>query len=239
MSARALSAGHEPGRRRDRRLLVAGIAAVAVAVGVGAGILVRQLRAGGQTSGAGPVTAHVVSMRHGLYGEASWAAGSRSAPPITTLTDQHGRSFSLASLHGHTVAIVFFDSHCRQECPLEGRALAYDEAQMPASQRPELVVVSVNPADTRRSVDTAIREWGLAKVAPWYWLMGSRSQLAPVWSAYHIQVAPAAGGDIAHTEALYLVDRRGYMRSAYLWPFAGRFVIHDMRTLALRGPHGV
>ncbi len=39
-------------------------------------------------------------------------------------------------------------------------------------------------------------------------------------------------GDIAHTEALYLIDRHGYERSGYLYPFVPRFVAHDLRTLA-------
>ena len=67
------------------------------------------------------------SAPHGLYGQATWAAGAHAAPPITTLRDQSGQRFSLGSLHGHTVALVFFDSHCHQECPLEGRELAAAE----------------------------------------------------------------------------------------------------------------
>jgi hypothetical protein len=44
-------------------------------------------------------------------------------------------------------------------------------------------------------------------------------------------------GDIAHTEAVILVDRRGFERSVYLYPFAPRFVAHDMRVLAGRSAH--
>jgi cytochrome oxidase Cu insertion factor (SCO1/SenC/PrrC family) len=95
-----------------------------------------------------------------------------------------------------------------------------------------LVAVSVNPQDTPASVRRAIRSWGLSGVAPWYWLMGSHHRLARVWQAYHIYVGPKVNGDIAHTEAVYLIDRRGYERSAYLYPFAGKFVTHDMRRLA-------
>ena len=62
--------------------------------------------------------------------------------------------------------------------------------------------------------------------------MGSHWMLRPVWRAYHIYVGPKVNGDIAHTEAVYLIDRRGYERSAYLYPFAPRFVTHDLRRLA-------
>ncbi len=168
----------------------------------------------------------------GLRGEATWAAGSRPAPPISTLRDQSGRRFSLSSLRGRTVALVFFDSNCTQACPLAGRALAAAERSLPAAQRPVLVAVSINPLDTPASTRRAVGEWGLAQIGAWHWLRGSHAQLAPVWKAYHIFVAPPVGGDISHTEALYLIDRAGNERSAYLYPYAPRFVTFDLRTLA-------
>ena len=147
-----------------------------------------------------------------LRGQATWPAGVRPAPAITMLRDQTGRSFSLDSLRGRTVAMTFFDSHCNQACPLEGRAIAAAERALPASRRPVLVVVSVNPRDTPASVRAAARQWGLAQAGSWHWLSGRTALLARAWRAYHIFVKPTEG-DIAHTEALYLLDRRGYERS--------------------------
>lgn len=216
---------------RVGRGLVAGIVLAAVALGTGVGALLHFVLGG---SSAGTLTPTVVNMRHGLYGDATWPVGAVAAPPITTLRDQTGGRFALSSLRGHTVAIVFFDSYCHQECPLEGRQLAGAERSIPAADRPDLVVVSVNPRDTRASVARAIREWGLAGLAPWHWLMGTHGQLAKVWAAYNIQVFPPVNGDINHTEALYLLDRRGYERAGYLWPFAARFATYDMRALATR-----
>jgi len=214
---------------RSGRARIAAALSVAVLVGVGAGIGVRELTASGASA------PKVVSTRFGLYGEAVWAAGSRAAPAIERLRDQTGRPFSLASLRGRTVAIAFFDSFCHQECPLEGRALALAERSLPAAQRPVLVAVSVDTLDTPASAAAAARAWGLTAVAPWHWLLGTRRQLAPIWAAYHIYVAARpVNGDIAHTEALYLIDRRGYERAAYLWPFASRFVTMDLRTLGAR-----
>jgi cytochrome oxidase Cu insertion factor (SCO1/SenC/PrrC family) len=203
-----------------------GLGVIVLAVGVGLGV--HRLTANSAATSA----SRIVSERHGMFGPASWAPGVRPAPPIGGLSDQHGQPLSLATLHGRTVAMVFFDSHCHAECPLEGRALASAERALPRSERPVLVAVSVNPLDTRSSVAAAVRAWGLAGLAPWYWMMGSHRQLRPVWRAYHIYVGPKVNGDIAHTEAVYLIDRRGYERSAYLYPFAPRFVTHDLRRLA-------
>jgi cytochrome oxidase Cu insertion factor (SCO1/SenC/PrrC family) len=213
----------------------AAVLAVAIAAGVAAGAGAHVLLAGGppSTSGA-PAASVAIPVRHGpLRGQATWAPGTRPAPAITTLRDQSGSRFDLSSVRGRTVAIEFFDSHCRSECPLAGRALAASERALPAAQRPVLVVVSVNPQDTRASVRAAVRSWGLASLAPWHWLMGTHAQLAPVWASYHIFVEPTRG-DITHTEALYLLDRQGDERSGYLFPYLPASVSHDMRVLAGR-----
>jgi cytochrome oxidase Cu insertion factor (SCO1/SenC/PrrC family) len=210
---------------RPRR--IAGAVLIAGILGLGVGFGVHRLTAG---SAAKPA---IVSTRFGMHGDAAWAAGARPAPAIDTLRDQTGRVFSLASLRGHPVALVFFDSHCHQECPLEGRELAAAERTLPAAKRPVLVAVSVNPADTAASARRAVDAWGLALLAPWHWLMGTRRTLASVWREYHIYVArQAVGGDIAHTEAIYMIDGSGFERSAYLYPFAAKFVIEDLRVLA-------
>jgi cytochrome oxidase Cu insertion factor (SCO1/SenC/PrrC family) len=210
-----------------RRAWIAGLLLLAVGLGLAVGVAVHRLTAG---AAASPAT---LSMRFGMHGEAAWAEGTQPAPAIDTLRDQTGKLFSLASVRDRSVAIVFFDSHCHQECPLEGRELAAAEQSLPPAQRPVLVAVSVNPLDTPASAASAAKEWGLAAVAPWHWLMGTRKQLVPVWAAYHVYVSPhPVNGDIEHTEALYLVDRRGYMRSGYQYPFVSGFVTSDLRTIA-------
>ena len=170
-----------PATARPARIAAVLLAAVIVGLGVGFGV--HRLTAGGAAPHA------TVSTRFGMHGEAAWAEGAHPAPPITTLRDQTGRLFSLSALRGRTVAMMFFDSHCNQACPLEGRALASAERALPAARRPVLVIVSVNPRDTPSSERAAARKWGLAAAGSWYWLSGAHAQLARVWKAYHIFVA--------------------------------------------------
>jgi len=146
-------------RERPRPAHIAAVLAVAVLLGVAAAAAAHFIFA--KTAPA-PAT---VSSRFGLDGQATWAAGARPAPPITGLHDQTGQVFSLASLRGRTIAMTFFDSHCTQECPLEGRALAAAERALPAAERPVLVAVSVNLADTPASDAAAARAWGLSEAA--------------------------------------------------------------------------
>jgi cytochrome oxidase Cu insertion factor (SCO1/SenC/PrrC family) len=216
--------------RRTRVVRAGLVLAVAALLGAGGGAAAHALLARADSP-----SASIVTERFGMDGQAAWAAGTQAAPAIDSLPDQTGRRFSLASLRGHPVALVFFDSHCNQECPLEGRELASAESSLPAAQRPILVVVSVNSLDTPASARKAAREWGLAQVAPWHWLMGTRAQLAPIWHEYHIYVGQAKDGDIPHTEVLLLIDRRGDERSGYLYPFARQFVTHDLRLLGREG----
>ncbi len=68
------------------------------------------------------------------------------------LRDQRGQLVSLADLRGRVLLVTFMDSHCTTECPVEGHQLAAVQRTFPARSRPEIVVVSVNPADTPRSV---------------------------------------------------------------------------------------
>jgi protein SCO1/2 len=219
-----------PARPRRRSLWLLGAVSVAV-LAAAIVLLVMRMEASGSARAGASATASAVRPGH-LYGEATWAPGAAMAPAISGLRDQNGRPFSLSALRGHTVAIAFFDSHCHQACPLEGRALAAAEQALPAAERPVLVVVSVNPRDTAASTRAAVGQWGLAAAGRWYWLRGTHAQLARVWRAYRIFVAAPAHGDIAHTEALYLLGRRGDERSGYLYPFATRFVSADLRTLA-------
>ena len=88
--------------------------------------------------------------------------------------------------------VSFFDSYCTQACPLEGRALAAAERSLPRGAAPGAVVVSVNPRDTPASTRAAVRQWGLSHLGAWHWLRGTHAQLAAVWNAYHIFVAPPA-----------------------------------------------
>jgi cytochrome oxidase Cu insertion factor (SCO1/SenC/PrrC family) len=138
---------------------------------------------------------------------------------------------SLARLRGRPVLLTFLDSQCTSECPIQGRQLASILRRLPAAERPTLVVVSVDPSgDTPASIRTATRKWGLAGAWGWHWLNGSTTRLRVVWHQYGITVDPTSG-DIQHSLVLYLIDRDGFERTAYLFPFLSGFVQGDLAKL--------
>jgi protein SCO1/2 len=214
-----------PGAARDgipaRRaaLLLAALAALGVAGGAAVRLLHRSQAA------APPAVLE-------FHGQATWAAGTRPAPGFR-LRDQGGALVSLRSLRGRPVLLAFMDSQCTTECPIAGRELGSIMRRLPAASRPTLVVVSVDQrGDTPRGIRHALAKWHLTGDWTVHWLnTPSHARLARVWKEYGVTVEPTTH-DIVHSLALYLIDRRGDERTAYLFPFLQSFVQHDLARLA-------
>ena len=136
--------------------------------------------------------------------------------PAFSLTDQHGRAVTLASLHGKVVLLTFLDDTCSVDCPLiaqefrqAGQLLGADTARV------ELVAINYNPLDTQVSYIQAFdRQEGLAGVPNWLYLTGTVAQLQPVWLHYAIappEIVPA-GSMIAHGDYAFVIDQSGHLR---------------------------
>lgn len=203
------------------RVRLAALALVLGALaGVGIGLIATSLTGGAQARASLP----------GLHGQASWAPRERRAPSFALL-DQSGRRVPLAALR-RPVLLTFLDSRCHGQCPIEGRQLGTMLRRMAPAARPTLLIVGVNPSgDTPASIRHAMRKWRLAGPWQWHWLRGTRRELEGVWRAYGIGVEPATN-DVTHGMALYLIDRRGFERAGYLFPFLPNFVALDLRALA-------
>jgi cytochrome oxidase Cu insertion factor (SCO1/SenC/PrrC family) len=207
-----------------RRLTILSLSAAAAAgIVIGAAL---HGRLGGGTAAALPATPALPL----LHGQATWPSGKRPAPAFT-LRDQNGRRVSLASLRGGTVVLMFEDSLCKLACPLEGKMTAAAIRQVPAARRPRVVVVSVDPAgDTSRTIAVAVHKWRLPRGSGVTWLVGTRAELRPVWRAYGIEVLPVRG-DIVHSTALYVIDRRGDERAGFLVPFVPGLLADDLGVI--------
>jgi protein SCO1/2 len=210
------------GSARRRGRLVALLLTLAAVGGVGVGFVARAV-AGGPVERAPPLPA--------THGQATWEPGEQAAAPFR-LRDQDGALVSLAELRGRPILLTFLDSRCEQQCLLIGAQLGTVLQAMAPADRPTLVVVSVDPlGDTQASIRHAMAAWRLAGPWRWHWLRGTRRQLAPVWGAYGITVEPTTNG-ITHGLSLYLIDRQGFQRAGYLFPFLPNFVQLDLEKLA-------
>jgi protein SCO1 len=199
--------------------------AVVVGAGVAIGIAVVHDSGGGSPAQAAPADAGT-----------TWPAGARRAPDFV-LRDQTGRPISLRSLRGRTVLMAFIDPVCRSHCPLEARILNDLAARSPTGSRPAIVAVSVNPwgqAPANLRLDG--EKWHLRPESRW--ALGGFETLSKVWQRYAIGVqvrTRTLGGvtvhDVAHTEAVYVIDSDGFERALFLWPYRAADVLAAVRRV--------
>ena len=181
-----------------QRLLAVPAAALLAGVGGGFGLHLALRPAGGA---ALPLPE--------LHGQAVWSPHARPAPAFA-LRDRSGALVTLGSQRGRTVLLAFLREGCRR-CAETALGIARATASLPASRRPEVIVVG-----PRASASWQLPPGTLT-------LRGGASVLARLRSAY---AARAWGG------AVYLIDRQGDERAAYAVPFLPGFVAHDLAALA-------
>lgn len=173
-----------------------------------------------------------------FHGQAQWSAGQRPAPSFA-LRDQDGRLVSVPG-RGRPVVLVFLSTRRGDSSAPEAVALAQTLALLAPAERPAVDVVSLDPAaDTPSRVRAAAADWGLAGDGPYHWLSGPVGPLSSVWRSYGVSAADEAGRTRDPRGPLdprvYLIDRRGYERVGYLYPFYPTVMAHDLQTLAEPG----
>ena len=139
--------------------------------------------------------------------------GSTPAPNFT-LTDQNGQQVSLAQYHGKPVILTFLYTHCPDECPLTAERLhAAMLALGPDASKIGVLAVSTDPVgDTKSAAQNFTQAHNMQNY--WHYLIGSRSQLSPVWKNYNIYVQnQQALTD--HTLAIYIIDKQGNERAFF------------------------
>ena len=137
--------------------------------------------------------------------------------PGFTLTDQAGRTVSLAGFRGRVVVLEFMDSHCTDICPIVSQEFiaAYRDLGRLA---PRVVFVAVNVNRYHlRVADVAAfsSEQRLTTIPSWHFVTGPYASLHAVWRAYNVEVdAPGPNADVLHSSDMYFIDRQG--RERYL-----------------------
>ncbi len=139
---------------------------------------------------------------------------SRPAPAFT-LTDQHGRTISLASLRGRPVVINFMDPHCVDICPLVAQELRYARADLTGAAKDTVFIgINVNPyARSVANMATFTNTHLLNTIPTWHFLTGTVPALKTVWHAYGVVVQAASPtADVVHTAVTYFIDPAGNER---------------------------
>ena len=135
--------------------------------------------------------------------------------PGFTLTDQAGRTMSLAGFRGKVVVLEFMDVHCTDICPIVAQEFADAYRDLgSAAGKVIFAAVNVNPYyPSVAAVAAFSAEQRLATIPGWHFFTGSVPALRASWRAYHIEVqAPSPRADVIHTSAIYFIDPRGNLR---------------------------
>jgi protein SCO1/2 len=114
------------------------------------------------------------------------------------------------------------------------------DALGPDAARVAFVAVSTDPDhDDAAAAQAFVTQHGLT--GRLHFLLGSQAELAPVWAAYYIYAAPAPPtphhdaasppGLAIHTDALYVLDRQGRLRTFLRSDFEPAALTATLRTL--------
>jgi protein SCO1 len=146
--------------------------------------------------------------------------------PDFALRDEQGKPVSMRALRGQPVVVTFLYSHCQDTCPITAQTIrgALDDLghDVPA------IAISVDPPnDTPASARKFLAEQRAnGRIR---FVLGSRSQLRPIWKGYGITPQRITQEHLAH---ITLVDARGRQRVGY--PIAEATperLSHDLRLL--------
>jgi len=132
---------------------------------------------------------------------------NRAAPSLR-LKDQHGHDVSLEQFVGRPVFVTFAFGHCETVCPVVVRDVLQACDQL-SDLDPVALVVTLDPwRDVPARLPSLAEQWELGSRG--HVLSGSIEQVEGVLDHWNVTRArDETTGDVAHTRAVYVIDRNG------------------------------
>jgi len=162
-------------------------------------------------------------------GANGFAGGLRPAipPKDFTLRDQDGRTVSLRALRGQVVVLTFMYSTCQDTCPVTAQTIRGALNQV--GHDVPVLAISVDPAhDTPDTAERFLVKQSMS-AGRMRFLLGTRSQLAPVWKAYGVR---PQGKGFEHTAYVAVLDKTGRQRVGFpVDHLTDSYLAHDIRKL--------
>lgn len=135
--------------------------------------------------------------------------------PDFKLTDQFGKTITLSQFKGKPTILTFLYTHCPDQCPLTAEKLHAVMLNL-GSQAQNVAVLAVSTDPQRDTIAAALNFSKVHRMLNyWHYLIGSHTQLSPIWSSYSVYAAPTpttTGGTISHTTAIFIIDKQGRER---------------------------
>ena len=150
------------------------------------------------------------------------------------LRDQNGHVIRLSRQHGRVVLLTFLYTECPDVCPLLATNLNTVLRSLSRKERSrvQVIAVSVDPAhDTPRAVRAFVRSHAL--LPQFHYLVGSTSDLKPIWQAYNLVVEVRNVERVEHSAYVLLIDGAGKPRLFYPPTVSAAALLHDLRRPGL------
>jgi protein SCO1/2 len=161
-------------------------------------------------------------------------ARGRLAPDFT-LSDQHGRAFSLARERGHPVVLFFGYTNCPDVCPtILANLKRARKALGPAGSG---VVVALVTVDPKRDTPAELGRFVAAFDPSFFGLTGSAAQLASVYRAFGVRISSLQSISsvdylVEHTAFVYYIGRDGRIRGYGTWSDSEAILEESLKAIA-------
>jgi protein SCO1/2 len=138
-----------------------------------------------------------------------------------SLTDQSGKKFSAAELHGKVWVAAFFFTRCRSACPIISHRLrALQKQEDKLGGHVHLVSFSVDPENDTPAVMTAYAKQYHANLSNWSFLTGDYDGIKKLAGDFKMALEGdskkgASGMQLTHASQLGLVDGNMQLRGYY------------------------
>jgi protein SCO1/2 len=155
--------------------------------------------------------------------------------PELALLDQDAQPFDRKRLEQHWSLVFFGFTRCPAICPTTLTVLAQTRAQLaslPAAQRPQVVLVSVDPQyDSPAQLKSYVSSFGSGLLG----VTGTDAAIRELGRSLGVSITmrPLPGGDytVDHTTAIFLVDPRGAWRAVFSSPHSADVIADDYRRI--------
>ncbi len=157
--------------------------------------------------------------------------------PALILRNYLGQPVNLDAYRGKAVLVTFLYTHCPDVCPLITANLRVAQNLMgpSTSSKAQIIAVSADPrGDTPKAVAAFLARHEMT--GRMQYLIGSASQLAPVWKAWGVgserdKQKPEL---VNHSGLVYGITASGKRLSIYAANFQPSEIAHDVPLLAAR-----
>lgn len=152
-----------------------------------------------------------------MSGAADNALPRIGAAPGFKLTDQNGRSFSLADAKGKVAVVTFIFTTCSETCPLLTAKLVGIQRSL-GTDKSKLLIAAIT-VDPLQDTPDVLRKYAQAHSADpdnFVFLTGSIAQIEDVSRRYAVFRKTREKGNIDHTFLTSLIDRKGVLRVQYI-----------------------